>query len=168
MIVCFPLPVGKPCVCAGESCQLTCVSTRIPPSCFSTAMHGPSYQFHILNFKAVTYRKPTLTDLHLQWDSHHHLSTKFSVINTLRHRARTVCFNHQLLKGEEDHLSRALSNCKYPTWALNRANCTNKNNNRTNKNKNNKNSIMKNKPYIVVPYMKRLSESCKNLCKNMA
>ena len=66
------------------------------------------------------YRKPTHTDLYQQWDSHHHLSAKFSVINTLRHRARTVCSNTQLLKEEEDHLNRALSKCNYPTRALNR------------------------------------------------
>ena len=30
------------------------------------------------------YRKPTHTDLYLQWDSHHHLSARLSVINTLR------------------------------------------------------------------------------------
>ena len=104
------------------------------------------------------YKKPTHTDLYLQWDRH--LSAKFSVINTLRHRARTVCSNNQLLKEEEDHLSRALSNCKYPTWALNRENFISKHNNRTNKNKN---SNIKNKPFIVVPYMKGLSESCRNI-----
>ena len=110
------------------------------------------------------YRKPTHTDLYLQWDSHHHLFAKHSVINTLRHRTRTACSNNQLLKEEEDHLNRALSSYKYLRWALNRADFTNKNNNRTNKNKNSKNSNIKNKPYIVVPYMKGLSESCKNIC----
>ena len=63
------------------------------------------------------YRKPIHTDLYLQWDSHHHLPAKYSVINTLRHRAKTVCSNHQLLKEEDDHLNRALSNCRYPGWA---------------------------------------------------
>ena len=72
------------------------------------------------------YRKPTHTDLYLWWDIHHHLSSKYSVINTLKHRARTVCSNNQLLMEEEDHLNRALSNCRYPTWALNRAKFTNK------------------------------------------
>ena len=76
------------------------------------------------------YRKPPHTDLYLQWDSHHHLSAKYSVINTIKHRARTVCSNQQLLKEEEDHLNKALSNCRYPAWALNRANIRSKKHNR--------------------------------------
>ena len=38
----------------------------------------------------TVYRKPTHIDQYLQWDSHHHLSAKFSVIHTLSHRAQTV------------------------------------------------------------------------------
>ena len=48
---------------------------------------------------------------------------------------------------------------------MNRANFTNKHNKRTNKNKNNKNWNNKNIPYTVVPYMKGLSESCRNICR---
>ena len=39
----------------------------------------------------AVYRKPTHTDMYLHWDSYHHLAAKYSVINTLRHRAKTVC-----------------------------------------------------------------------------
>ena len=56
----------------------------------------------------LLYRKPTHTDQYLQWNSHHHLSAKFRVINTLKHRAKTVCSNQHLLQEEEDHLNKAL------------------------------------------------------------
>ena len=40
----------------------------------------------------TVYRKPTHTNLYLQWDSYHNLSASYSVINALTHRTRTVCF----------------------------------------------------------------------------
>ena len=66
----------------------------------------------------TVYRKPTHTDQYLQWDSHHHLSAKFSVIQTLSHRDSTVCSNPELLQKGKEHLRKALTNCKYPRWAL--------------------------------------------------
>ena len=56
----------------------------------------------------TVYRKPTHTDQYLQWDSHHHLSAKFSVIQTLSHRASTMCSNPGLLQKEKEHLRKAL------------------------------------------------------------
>ena len=75
----------------------------------------------------TVYRKPTHTDLYLQWDSHHTISSTFSVIGTLHHRAQTVCSNPQLLQQEEDHLYKALTKCKYPAWVLNRIKIKTKN-----------------------------------------
>ena len=46
------------------------------------------------------------------------LSAKFSVINTLTHRAQKVCSYSELLCKEMDHLRKALTQCKYPKWAL--------------------------------------------------
>ena len=66
----------------------------------------------------TVYRKPTHTDQYLQWDSHHHLSAKFSVVHTLSHRASTVCSKPELLQKEKDHLRKALTKCNYPKWAL--------------------------------------------------
>ena len=34
------------------------------------------------------YRKPTHTDSYLHWDSHHNLACRYSVINTLTHKAK--------------------------------------------------------------------------------
>ena len=101
----------------------------------------------------------------MHWDSHHHLSAKFSVINTLKHSTKTVCSNHHLLKEEEDYLNKALRKCKYPALVLNRVNIK-QNKSRTNQGTNkNKNNASSNKSYIVVPYMEGTSESCTNICR---
>ena len=41
----------------------------------------------------TTVLEPPHTDLYLHWDSHHTIAAKYSVVNTLHHRARAVCFN---------------------------------------------------------------------------
>ena len=65
------------------------------------------------NFLSITvYRKPTHTDQHLQWDSHHNLAAKYSVISTLIHRARTVCTRPELLNKEIHHLRKVMTKCK--------------------------------------------------------
>ena len=66
----------------------------------------------------TVYRKPTHTVQYLQWDSHHLLSAKFSVVLTLSHRASTVCSKPELLQNEKDHFRKALTKCNYPKWAL--------------------------------------------------
>ena len=66
----------------------------------------------------IVYRKPMHTDQYLQWDSHHNLVAKYSVISTLTYRARTVCIKPELLNQEIQHLRKALTKCKYPKWAL--------------------------------------------------
>ena len=68
----------------------------------------------------TVYRKPMHTDQYLQCDSHHYLSAKYSVINTLTHRAKTVCNNPELLQKEMEHLMKALHHCKHLKWALDR------------------------------------------------
>ena len=40
------------------------------------------------------------------------------VIQTLSHRASTVCSNPELLQKEKQHLRKALTKCNYPKWAL--------------------------------------------------
>ena len=62
----------------------------------------------------TVYRKPTNTDQYLQWDSHHHLAAKYSVISTLTHRARTVFTKTELLNQEIQHLKEAITKCKFP------------------------------------------------------
>ena len=68
----------------------------------------------------TVYCKPTHTDQYLQWDSHHSLSAKYSIIGTLTHRAKIVCTDPELLQKELTHLRNAMGKCKYPSWAINK------------------------------------------------
>ena len=87
------------------------------------------------------------------------------LLTPLKHRTKTICSNHQLLKEEEEHLNKALRRCKYPAWALNRVDIKQKNKNRTNQGTYKNNTGSNNKPYIVVPYVQCMSESYKNICR---
>ena len=117
----------------------------------------------------TVYRKPTHTDQYLQWDSNHHLSAKFSVIQTLSHRASTVCSNPELLQKEKDHLRKALTKCKYPKWPLDKVEGRLNRSSRqvadggTN-NAQAANHEVKNKGHIVIPYTQGLCESIKKIC----
>ena len=66
------------------------------------------------------YHKPTHIDQYLQWDGHHNLAAKYSVIDTLTLRAKSVFITPELLNEELQHLKEALSRCKYPRWAINK------------------------------------------------
>ena len=110
------------------------------------------------------YRKPTHTDPYLQWKSPPSASQIY-VTNTLKHRAKTVCSNKHLLKEEEDHPNEALKRCKYPEWALTRANIKQKRKENSNQGTiNTTNTRGSNiKPYIVVPHIQGMGKSCKNI-----
>ena len=117
------------------------------------------------SLETTVYRKPTHTDLYLQWDSNHTLTSKYGVVGTLHHRAQQICSSPELLQQEEKHLHQALKNCKYPEWALNKAKLRSKAKKKrtmgTNTTSNNNQSP---KPYMVVPYHKGVSESLKKTC----
>ena len=66
------------------------------------------------------YGKATHTNQYLQWDSHHAIANKYSVINSLLHRAKNICSNQDQLEEELTHIDRVLSACKYPSWAIKR------------------------------------------------
>ena len=113
----------------------------------------------------TVYRKPTHTDQYPQWDSHHCLSAKLTVINTLSHRAKTVSSSPEMLQQEMDHLRKALTQCKYPKWALDEV--------ERRLNRSSREAIdgtqavtseVKTKGDIVIPYTQGLCESIKQIC----
>ena len=112
-------------------------------------------------FTIGVYRKPTHTDLYLPWDSNHNIAAKYSVINTLSHRALTICSTPELAEQELHHLENVLGQCKYPIWAIRKIfkKCQQKKKKQTPKNK------YPAKCHIVVPYSQGIGESVKNICK---
>ena len=121
----------------------------------------------------IVYMKPTCMDQCLQWDSHHHLSTKYSVINTLTHRDKTVCNKPELLQNKMNHLRNSFTHCKYPRWAIDRVErrlnkptsgeSNDANNQGTAGTKPTTNEV-KTKGHIVTPYTQGLCESIKKIC----
>ena len=47
------------------------------------------------NLITTVFRKPNHTDQYMQWDSHHTIYAKYSVISTLFYRAKSVCYTSQ-------------------------------------------------------------------------
>ena len=122
----------------------------------------------------AVYRKPTHMDQYLQWDSHHHLSAKYSVISTLTHRAKTVSSNPDLFQKEMDHIRKALTHCKYPKWALDKVERRlNRSSREVNDGANSQGTTgaqpitneVKTKGHIVIPYSQGLCKSIKKICR---
>ena len=118
------------------------------------------------SLSTTVYRKPTHTDLYLQWDSHHTVSAKYSGMGTLYHRAETICSSLHQLQQEVKHLQKVLHRCKYPAWDLNRVRIKQRSSakRRSNTTKTGQNNPNQQKPYMVVPYYRGLSKSLKKIC----
>ena len=112
-------------------------------------------------FTIGVYRKPTHTDLYLPWDSNHNIAAKYSVINTLSHRALTICSTPELAEEELQHLEHVLGQCKYPKWLIGKIF-------RKHQHKAKKQTPKTKYPakcHIVIPYTQGIGESLKNVCK---
>ena len=101
-----------------DNIHYTCEDPREDGSIPSPDMLITSDEDGRLN--TTVYRKPAHTDKYLHWDCHHAITSKYSVIDTLYHRDRTICSNPSQLQKEEKHLFKSLRKSKYPNWAPNR------------------------------------------------
>ena len=108
------------------------------------------------------YRKLTHTNQYLQWDSHHAINNKYSIISTLLHRAKNICSNKELLEEEYNYIYKALTSCKYPRSAIRRMKLKL---DAPKTRQNRKNTQTNHKCHITVPYEEGLSETIKNIGK---
>ena len=103
-------------------------------------------------------------------------TVEFSVINTLSHRATTVCSKPELLQQKKDHLRKALTKCKYPKWALDKVEKRLiRSTSEVNDGVNNQGTTaaqpitneVKNKGHIVIPYTQGLVKASKRSVVDM-
>ena len=94
-------------------------------------------------------------------------------IHTLSHSVQTVCSNPELLCQEKTHLRNALTQCKYPKWALDKVERRlNKLSSEASDGANNQGTTdaqpatkeVTTKGHIVIPYTQGLCESIKKIC----
>ena len=132
----------------------------------STICYYPVNRQYVIYYLHSVYRKPMHTDLYLQWDNHHNLSCKYSVINPLTHRAKAVCSSSKQLEGELNHLQEVLTQCKHPKWATDKVlqkQVDRRKQNRRNQGKSNTKQTRR-KCHRVLPYLQGLCESYKTIC----
>ena len=91
------------------------------------------------------------------------------VIQTLSHRASTVCSDSELLQKEKEHLRKALTKCNYPKWALDKVEkrlnrSTRQVNDEGNNSAQTANQGVQSMGHIVIPYTQGLCKSIKKIC----
>jgi len=64
------------------------------------------------------YRKPTHTDQYLNFNSHHPIEHKLSVVRTLFDRSQSLISDSTDRHAEDLHIEKALRDCGYPDWTF--------------------------------------------------
>ena len=67
----------------------------------------------------AVYRKPTHTDIYLDFHSSHPVSAERAVVRALMDIAENVCSDPDILAKEIEHLSKVLHYNNYPQWMIN-------------------------------------------------
>ena len=97
------------------------------------------------------YRKPTLTDQYLAYDSHHPQSVKRGIVKCLYERAKHLVTKPSVISKEKKHLSSILVSNGYPLSLLQKIT-------KTRKPSSSAEPTIEYKSTLVLPYVKGLSE----------
>ena len=107
---------------------------------------------------STIYRKATHTARYLDYNSNHLISAKLSVIHTLLHRAKDICSTPEFLVKEMDHPHKVLQDNHYQTQFFQQG----KPQQKTKKKPNQSTGKFTEGARVVIPYIKGLSEQCRN------
>ncbi|XP_066263270.1 uncharacterized protein [Branchiostoma lanceolatum] len=109
---------------------------------------------------ATVYRKPTHTDLYLNFASHHPLQHKIGVVRTLTDRANVIVTEESDKTLEIEHIHNALSTCGYPDWLFHVSK-----EKRSKRTPANQTRVMR-RGTVSIPYIKGISETLMRLYRS--
>ncbi|CAH1257980.1 Hypp1940 [Branchiostoma lanceolatum] len=109
---------------------------------------------------ATVYRKPTHTDLYLNFASHHPLQHKIGAVRTLTDRANVIVTEESDKTLEIEHIHNALSTCGYPDWLFHVSK-----EKRSKRTPSNKTRVMR-RGTVSIPYIKGISETLMRLYRS--
>ncbi|XP_078666122.1 uncharacterized protein LOC144908413 [Branchiostoma floridae x Branchiostoma belcheri] len=112
---------------------------------------------------ATIYRKPTHTDLYLNFSSHHPLQHKIGVVRTLTDRANVIVTEESDKTLEIEHIQNALSVCGYPEWMFQA--CKTKRCKRPNRTPPDQTRVVR-RGTVSIPYIKGISETLMRLYRS--
>ena len=115
--------------------------------------------------KLLVYRKKTHTDQYLNFQSHHPLHHKLGVVRTLLDRMDKVVTEEEDRKVEEDKIRKALKQCGYPEWTVNKVKTdkVNKQAKAKPKPRKEKNKATTRRTLVTVPYIQGLTEKLQRI-----
>ena len=113
--------------------------------------------------KLLVYRKKTHTDQYLDFNSRHPLHQKLGVIRTLMNRKDNIVTEQNDREEEDQRIRKALAECNYPKWAMDKAK-QQMESKQQKKKKTNKQNDNPSRGMVVIPYVEGISEKFQRIC----
>ena len=113
--------------------------------------------------KLLVYRKKTHTDQYLNFQSHHPLHHKLGVVRTLLDRMDKDVTEEEDRQVEEDKIKKALKQCGYPEWMVNKVKTDKVNKQAKPKPRKEKNKATTRRTLVTVPYIQELTEKLQRI-----
>ena len=109
------------------------------------------------DLKLQIYRKPTHTDQYLNFNSHHPIEHKLSVVRTLLDRSQSLVTNNDDKEREDIHVQKALRACGYPEWSFSKVRHQMESTRDKKEGRLQRDSPKR--PPVVIPYVQNVSDS---------
>ena len=113
--------------------------------------------------KLQVYRKPTHTDQYLNFNSHHPIEHKLSVVRTLLERSQSLISDKDDKQQEDKYVEGVLRSCGYPDWTFRKVKGQMESVKTKKVNKKRQLDFSSKRSQVVIPYVAKVSETVARL-----